>query len=296
MKTLHGILPVLVTPLTSDERVDEKGLRRLIRHVMQASNSAVVICGSMGEFASLKAEERKRTIEIAVEEVGGKVPVVAGTGDAGTRKAIENTQVAEKAGANYALITLPYYYRTDHAGSVAHYRGIVKETGIRIVIYNIPEFTGVGVDVEAVKELGRDQRVCGIKDAGGDFAYFQKLVHEMEGSKHFSVIQGWDSLIFSGFVYGGDGAIVWASNLVPELPVRLYRAIRDGNLEEARSIQGELLKLGGIMQKRKSLHASVKAALSLMDICKATVSAPITPLSVEEMKGLEIDLKEFGLL
>jgi 4-hydroxy-tetrahydrodipicolinate synthase len=296
MKALRGIIPVLVTPLLKDERVDEKGLRKLIRHVMQAENDAVVICGSMGEFAALKYEERTKAIRIAVEEIKGKVPVIAGSGDSGTKKAVENTQVAERAGADYALITLPYYYRTDHEGAVEHYRRIVAETGIRVVIYNIPEFTRVAVDIEAVKELGRNSRVCGIKDAGGDFAYFQRLVHEMEACDHFSVIQGWDSLIYAGFVYGGDGAIVWASNLVPELPVRMYRAVREGKLEEARSIQGKLLRLGTIMGKRKSLHASVKAALSLMGICDATVTQAISPLTAEEMRGLEADLREFGLL
>jgi 4-hydroxy-tetrahydrodipicolinate synthase len=296
MKTLRGIIPVLVTPLTPKERIDEKGFRKLIHHVMQAENNAVVVCGSMGEWASLKQEERRAAIEIALEEMGGKIPVIAGTGDSGTRRAIENTQVAEKAGVQHALITLPYYYRTDPEGMVEHYRRILAESGVRIVIYNIPEFTRVGVDIQAVKELGRDDRVAGIKDAGGDFSYFQRLVHEMQPYTQFSVIQGWDSLVFSGFVYGGDGAIVWASNLMPELPVRLHRAIQEGNLEEGRSIQERLLKLGSIMQKRKSLHASVKAALSLMGICEATVTAPITPLSPEEMKGLEADLKDFGLL
>lgn len=296
MEKLRGIIPVLVTPLTSDERVDERGLRRLIRHVMQAENAAVVICGSMGEFASLRYAERRKAIEIAVEELKGSVPIIAGTGDSGTTKAIENTQAAQAAGADYALITLPYYYRTDRDGMLAHFRGIAAATGIPVLIYNIPEFTRVTVDLEVVKGLGADERIQGIKDAGGDFSYFQRLVHEMDHREHFSVIQGWDSLIYAGFLYGGNAAIVWASNLVPELPVALYRAVREGKLEEARSLQGKLLRLGTIMGKRKSLHASVKAALSLLGICAPTVSQAISPLSAEEMKGLEGDLREFGLV
>lgn len=296
LKKLEGIIPVLATPLTREERVDETGLCKLIRHVMQAENAGIVVCGSIGEFAALSYEERRRAIEIAVDEVNGRLPIIAGTGDSGTRKAVENTKVAEAIGADCALITLPFYYWTDRDGTVEHYQRILRETSLPIVIYNIPMFTHVAADLEAVKELGREERIVGIKDAGGDFTYFQNLVHEMGGRGSFSVIQGWDSLIYSGFVYGGDAAIVWASNLVPDLPVRLYGAIKRGDLKEAQSIQGTLLRLGKVMQKRKSLHASLKAALSLMGICNATVSQAITPLTGDEMKELEADLKQIGIL
>jgi len=293
---LTGIFPVLATPLTPEERVDEAGLRRLIRHVLRAANDGIVICGSTGEFAALQYEERRKAIEIAVEEVGGKVPVIAGTGDSGTTKAVQNTRIAQQVGANAALVTLPFYYWTDVEGSITHFRAIAGETGFPVMLYNIPIFTHTAIHLEAVRVLAKEALIVGIKDAGGSFPYYQSLVQEMRQHEHFSVIQGWDSLVCSALTYGGDGAIVWSSNLVPELPVKLYQAVKQGRLEEARAIQEVMVRLGRVLEKRKSLHASLKAALHLMGISGPTLSRPITPLTLEEMKALEADLKSMGIL
>jgi 4-hydroxy-tetrahydrodipicolinate synthase len=293
---LTGILPVLATPLTAGDHVDEEGLRRLIRHVGQADNAGLVVCGSMGEFAALTYEQRQRAIEIAVDEVHGRVPIIAGTGDSGTTKAVLNTKGAESLGADYALVTLPYYYGADRQAALAHYRQLLDETGIPILIYNIPMFAHVAVDSDVVGELAAHERMAGIKDAGGDFPYFQRVVRETRDREQFSVIQGWDSLVYAGLLCGGHGAIVWASNLVPDLPVHLYEAVQAGRLEEARELQWKLLQLGAVMERRKSLQASLKAALSLLGICDATVSRGISHLTRQEMTELERDLKELGIL
>lgn len=293
---LEGIFPVLATPLRKNEEVDEQGLRRLIRHILHADNSGLVICGSIGEFAALSYEERQKAIQIAVDEVRGRVPVIAGTGDSGTKKAVKNTKVAEEVGANYALVTLPFYYRSDPQGMIEHYQAILSGTSIPLIIYNIPMFTHVPVSIEAIQKLAEHERIAGIKDAGGDFTYFENVIHHLWDRKNFSVMQGWDSLLFAAFVYGAHGAVVWASNVLPDLPVALYKAVRNGRLEEARSIQGVLLRLGKIMERRKSLHASLKATLSLMGICEPTVSKSISSLTSGEIAELQNDLKEFGLL
>ena len=292
---LKGIFPVLVTPMTEEEEVDEKGMRELVRHVLKAEAAGLVVCGSMGEFPALSTEDRRKAIEIVKDEVTDKVPVIAGTGDSSAKKTLQNTKIAEEAGADFALVVPPYYFPLAQREVITYFRQLAAETTIPILLYNIPECTKVPISLDAIRQLGNEERIVGIKDSGGDFIFLEKLVKEAKQLEDFAVLNGIDNLILAGFAVGADGAIVWASNLVPKLPVELYKAVRDNNFEKARKIQETLVSLGEIMGRRE-LHSGLKTALSLLGICGKSVSKPLPPLSEEETNELAQGLKELGML
>ena len=295
LKKLEGIFPVLATPMTVDEEVDEQGMRRLIRYVLKAESSGVVVCGSMGEAPALTTEDRKRAIEIVKDEVKDKVVVIAGTGDCSTKKTLKNTKIAQEAGADFALVVPPYFFLLAQREIVAYYRELAREATIPILIYNIPECTKISASLETIRQLGNEERIAGIKDSSGDFIFFEKLVQETKHLENFAVLMGMDNLLLAGFAVGADGAVVWASNIVPELPLELYKAIKDNNFEKARDIQETLISVGEAIGRRE-LHSGVKAALSLLGICEKTVSKPLPALSQEEMEELAENLKKLKIL
>jgi len=294
-KKLEGIFPVLVTPMTEDEEVDEKGMKRLVRYVLKAEASGVVICGSMGEFPALTTEGRKRAIEIVKGEVKDKVLVIAGTGDTSAKKTLKNTKIAQEAGADFALVVPPYYYPLAQREVIAYYSELAAEATIPIIIYNIPDCTKIPVSLEAIRQLGNEERIVGIKDSSGDFIFFEKLVQQAKHLENFAVLMGIDNLLFAGFTIGANGAIVWASNIVPKLPVGLYKAMKDNNFKKARDIQETLISLGEIMGHRE-LHSGIKTTLSLLGICDRIISRPFPFLSKEETRELAENLKKLKIL
>lgn len=295
LKKLEGIFPVLATPMTVDEEVDEQGMRRLIRYVLKAESSGVVVCGSMGELPALTTENRRRAIEIVKDEVKDERLVIAGTGDCSLRKTLNSTKIAQEAGADFALVVPPYYFPLAQREIVAYYRELAREATIPILIYNIPECTKIPASLEAIRQLGNEERIAGIKDSSGDFIFFEKLVQQTKHLENFAVLMGIDNLLLAGFAIGADGAVVWASNIVPELPLELYKAVKDNDFEKARDIQETLISIGEAIGRRE-LHSGVKAALSLLGICERTVSKPLPALSQEEVRELAENLKKLKIL
>ena len=144
MFKLGGVIPALVTPFTDDgKKVDEERLRRLISHLMGLGVTGLVPCGTTGEFQNISEQERRHVVEIAIDEANGRIPVISGTVASGTDLAIEKTKHAKDAGADAVVIVTPYYHKPANRGLYEHYRKIAEAVDIPIVLYNIPQATGV---------------------------------------------------------------------------------------------------------------------------------------------------------
>jgi 4-hydroxy-tetrahydrodipicolinate synthase len=293
-KRFAGVLPVLVTPLLEDESVDEPAYRQLVRRVVGAKAHGVVVLGTAGEFAVLRDEQKERALRIAIDEVAGRVPVIAGTGEPGTRCAVEMTCLAQKLGADCALVVPPYYYMADQQAVIRHYRTIASESGLPVLLYNIPFFTKVNLEPDTVKALADEPGIAGIKDSSGNLRYFQRLCQTVK-SEHFTVVTGSDDMLFAQLVVGGDGCISPGANLVPQWFVELWNAMQEHAWQQAWAIQERIQAMHrGIGYG--AFPAGIKAALSLLGIGNGLLAAPNLPVTEQQREAIRMAIGELGLL
>ncbi len=293
LERFSGIYPALATPLNEDETIDEAGYRRLLRRVLDAGVHGVVVLGSAGEFTALSDDQKERAIAIVVSEVAGQVPVIAGTGEPGTRRAVAMTRRAAQLGADAAMVVPPYYNPLNNAGVVAHYRALVQAGDLPVVLYNIPGCTKVTIDLDVACELAVEPGIIGIKDSGGNFGYFQSLVQRLPAG--FTVVTGSDNLLFASLAVGGSGSIGPGANVAPQWFVALWNAAREGRTEEAWEIERRILTMSGIY-RHGGFHPGLKGALACLGVCKPIVAAPQSAPSEPQLKAIGDLLAEVGLL
>lgn len=293
-RRFQGVLPVLVTPMSQDESVDEPAYRQLIRRVLAARAHGVVVLGTAGEFAVLRDAEKTRALRIATDEVAGRVPVIAGTGQPGTRQAVEMTCLAKELGADCALVVPPYYYNVDQQATIRHYRTIASESGLPVLLYNIPFFTKVNLEPDTVRALAEEPGIAGIKDSSGNLRYFQRLCQTVK-SEHFTVVTGSDDMLFAQLVVGGDGCISPGANLVPQWFVQLWEAMQQNRWQDAWILQERIQTMHrGIGYG--TFPAGIKAALSLLGIGNGLLAAPNLPVTEQQRDAIRVALRDLGLL
>jgi 4-hydroxy-tetrahydrodipicolinate synthase len=293
---LHGIVPPVITPLTPDERVDEGGLRRQITRLLEGAVHGLYMLGSTGEQPALREAERRRAVEIAKEEVAGRVPLVVGTMAGSTSRAIDNIRAAEAAGADAVAVTPPHYYPSQgRAEQLAHYRACADAARVPVIIYNIPQTTKVMLAPETIVEIAEHPNVAGVKDSSTDYTHFLKLLDRLGDRGDFSCLVGSPVLLGAVVLFGAAGAVPGTANLVPALHVALYDAARRRDVEQTRALQRQVLDLTRIAGFGAPI-ACLKAALELMGVCQATACAPLQAVSDEARWGIEAILRRHELL
>lgn len=293
-KRLEGIMPALATPLNTDETFDAAGMRRLVRRVLDGGVHGVVVLGSAGEFAPLTDTVKHRAIELVVTEVAGQVPIIAGTGEPGTRRAVASTRQAAELGADAAMVVPPYYYGQNPAMVLAHYRALAVETGLPIILYNIPGCTKVTLELDVVDALKAEPGIAGIKDSSGNFGHYQNLVEHAK-SAAFGVVTGSDTLLFASLLVGGDGSIGPGANIAPGWFVGLWNAVREGRLDDARDFQRKIKSLSEVY-RYSGFHPGLKGALAALGVCQPVVTSPMAALTEAQMKSVTTKLAELELL
>lgn len=291
-----GVIPALVTPFKRDFGVDEEALRRLINFVIEKGVSGVVPCGTTGEFVNMTAEERMRVVEVTIDEVNGRVPVYAGTGDAGTKKTIEFTQHADDAGADAALIVSPFYFKPTDKEIFEHYEKIAEAADLPIILYNIPQVTGIEIPWWVVEGLAEIDNIVGIKDSSGNMPYMMALLEKVYGK--ISIICGHDEIAVVALAAGADGLILASANLIPDLWLQLYDLVKKRNLEEACSLQRKVQTLARIIT-RQGGGLAVKAGLRMMGVGVGTARRPLITGGVfryEDEELLRVHLEWLGKL
>jgi len=289
-----GVNPALITPFTKDGgKVDEEAFRRLIRHCIDTLGvTGLVPAGTTGEFTSLSPEEHRRVLQIAVEEAAGKVPVIAGTGASSTKAAVEMARYAEKIGADACLVVTPYYLRPTIRGLYEHYR-TVAEVGLPVILYNIPQCTGLEMPWKIVEDLAEIDNIVGLKDSSGQLKLILAVLEKV-GSK-IRVLCGHDEVVLPAIASGCSGCILASAQLIGDLWLQLIKHVREGRLEEARKIQLKVQKLARLIVA--SGAAGVKAALKMMGIPVGKPRLPLTyggVLTYEDREEIRIELEKLG--
>lgn len=293
MKPIFGAITALVTPMQNG-RVDEKSLIDLIEFQIASGIHALLPCGTTGESATLSFEEHKGVIDLCVQTVAGRVPVIAGTGANNTLEAIELTESAKKSGADAVLSVTPYYNKPSQEGLYQHFAAIARAVDIPIVLYNVPGRTGINMLPATVARLAEIPQVVAIKEASGNLSQISELL--MCCPRDFIVLSGDDFTALPSVYLGAKGVISVVSNLEPGKMAKLMDAALKGNMPEANRLHFELFHLMGAMFCYPS-PAPAKKGLELMGrIASADLRLPMTTMDEPALVRLEQDMRELGLI
>ena len=287
----EGSYVAIVTPFKNG-KVDAAGLKGLIEFHIENGTNGIVPCGTTGESATLVRAEHEEVIGITVETCAGRVPVLAGTGSNATHEAIELTQIAEKLGADGALHITPYYNKPSQEGLYQHFVAAAKETKLPVVLYNVPSRTAINMLPATVARLAKIKNIVGIKEASGNLIQISEIIQACDSD--FSVISGEDALNWPILALGGKGFISVTANIVPDKFARLYKAASEGNIETAKSLHYELLKLNDVMFVETN-PIPVKAALAVMGRIGNEFRLPLCAPSDDNLNKLKSVLKEYGI-
>ncbi len=219
----EGVLPAIITPFKRNSAMDLdiQGLERNIGFLVSRGVHGIVPCGSTGESATLTFEEHEKVIEIAVNKVNGKVPVLAGTGSNNTAEAVRLTRAAKDIGADGVLVISPYYNKPNRSGLIKHYTKLA-DLDIPVVMYNVPGRTGQNLEPDLVAELAKHPNIVAIKEASGNIGQISRIIEETQDDE-FMVISGDDNITLPILALGGAGVISVAANVDPKRMVAMYR-------------------------------------------------------------------------
>jgi 4-hydroxy-tetrahydrodipicolinate synthase len=284
MLDFAGVAVAAVTPFDRDGGLNEDALRSLIDWWISQGIRGIVACGSTGEAAYLSATERRRVIEIAVDQVGRRVPVIAGTGCPATKETIEITCAAAEAGADAALVVTPFFYPVGPDALFEHYAKIADASPIPILLYNNPQLTKLNLEAETVARLSQIPNIVGVKDSSGDWPRMEKIL-KLTG-REFTVLSGSLRLLPAALETGADGGILAMGCLVPAHCVQLYELVRQGRTEPAQALHASLKELSQVVHEALGIPG-LKAAMRLLNL---NAGYPRAPLPHRLSRQAEADL------
>jgi 4-hydroxy-tetrahydrodipicolinate synthase len=291
---IRGIIPPVATPMQANEDLDLPRLRWFLDHLIREGVHGIFVLGTNSEFYALDEHEKQQVIATALEHVGKRVPVFAGTGAESTREAVRLTKMAEREGAQGVSIITPYFISPTQQEIFDHYRRIAESTSLPVILYNNPSTCGgIKIDIDTVARLAQIPNILGIKDSSGDLQNTNEYVRVVP--ERFSVVQGRDTLIYPSLLFGARGAVPASANVAPGLAVEIFEAFQRGDHAAAKAAQ---LRLNPV---RLSLNlgtapGGVKAALDLLGTSLGPSRAPIAPLSPEKREKMRSALAEAGLI
>ena len=287
-----GSFVALITPFRGSG-IDEEKLRELVKwHIKKGTNGLVPV-GTTGESPSLTHEEHKKVVEITVEEAGGKVPVIAGTGSNCTDEAIALTRHAADVGADGALMIAPYYNKPTQKGLYAHFKKVASKADIPIVLYNHQGRTGVTIQPETVEALSKVGRFVAVKDASGGINYSAEVLDRTGGK--VAVLAGNDSWTPALLALGGSGCISVVANIIPAEMSKMIAAFLDGDAEKCRKLYYKILPLMKAMELEVN-PVPVKTAMGLIGMADAKLRLPLAAMENKNRNALKKALKEYKLI
>jgi 4-hydroxy-tetrahydrodipicolinate synthase len=288
-----GALVAIVTPFANGT-VDEESLRSLIDFQIENGSSGIVPCGTTGESPTLSHDEHKRVIEITVDQVKKRVPVVAGAGSNNTAEAVDLTKHAKAVGADAALHITPYYNKPTQEGLFRHYEAIAKETKFPLVVYNIAGRTGINIEPVTMARIAELPEVVAVKEASGSLGQMAEIV-QLCGDK-LTLLSGDDNLILPILSIGGAGVISVIANIAPQQTADIINAWDAGEVKKAQELYLKLLPLCKAMFLETN-PIPVKAAAVMMGLIgDGSLRLPMTGLAEDKMPALKKAMTDYGLL
>jgi len=284
----------MVTPFNEDETLDEGALRAVVRFLIGQKVHGLFPGGSQGEFFSLDSEERRRVLEITVDEANGEAFVVAHTGAITTREAVALTEHAESVGADAVAAMTPFFLKPSQDELCQYYADLAASTSLPVLAYNNPGRTGVDLPPATVARIAKQvHNFIGIKDSSGDLTQLAECIRLCP--LDFRAFIGRDSLIYGALMYGAAGAVAATANVAAPLAVGIYDAVQAGNLDLARELQ---LKLAPVRMAfgLGTFPVVIKEAMGMIGLPVGPARAPVGPMSEQARIQLHEALDQAGLL
>lgn len=289
----RGAITALVTPFKNGA-IDEEAYRALIEWQIEQGIDGLLPCGTTGESATMSHEEHEEAVRICIEQVKGRVPVMAGAGSNNTAEAIRLTAFAKQAGADAALLISPYYNKPTQEGLFRHFKAINDAVALPLFVYNVPGRTGSNVLPATVARMFRElPHVVGIKEATGNLAQISEVA-ELCGDE-FILLSGDDFTALPTFSVGGKGVISVTSNVLPAKVAAMCAAWERGDTAEARRLHIELMPVNRAMFL-ESNPIPVKTALHLMGRMGGEFRLPLCPMGEQNLARLKEVMSADGLL
>ncbi|MDD5143748.1 4-hydroxy-tetrahydrodipicolinate synthase [Methanoregula sp.] len=282
----EGVLPAIITPFkrTPAMGLDIPGLERNISFLLSRGIHGIVPCGSTGESATLTFDEHEKVIELTVEKVNGRIPVLAGTGSNNTAEAVRLTKAAKDIGADGVLAISPYYNKPNRAGLIKHYTKLA-DLDIPVVMYNVPGRTGQNLEPDLVAELAQHPNIVGIKEASGNIGQISRIIEETQ-DEDFLVISGDDGITLPILALGGSGVISVTANVDPARVVAMYEAFRQGDYQKALVLHYALSPLHRAMFIDTN-PIPVKKSVELIGLAGGPVRLPLDELDAKKTEQLK---------
>ena len=295
-KKYYGIIPPIITPVDEHENVDEQGFRQLINYCIDGGLHGIFVAGTNGETMALTQSERNRSIKITLDQVKGRVPVIAGVMDTSTRRVIDNIKALEQMGGDCAAVTSIFYDRhTSQDETIRHFECILKETDIDLVIYNIPPFTGLKLSAATVLDIAKlDKRVVAYKDSSGSYGEFMQVLSVYKDTP-FSVMQGVTPQAMSSLLFGADGFVPALAPAFPQLFTDAYEAGKGGDIDLAWKYNEIIRESSKILGMSKNATAAAKYAISLRGFTHKRILWPqdfTTPEDESKIKAKVAEVDE----
>ncbi len=286
-----GVYPAMVTPFTDEQEIDVEGMRSNIAYLEKGGVAGLVPCGSTGESATLSFDEHKKLVEITVD--AASVPVIAGTGSNNTAEAVELTRYAQDAGADAALLIVPYYNKPMKSGLIKHFSAIAQACEIPLILYNIPVRTGINMDPETISTLAHEySNVAGVKEASANFTQISNIIEITRGLE-FSVISGDDGLTLPMMALGATGVISVTADILPKQMGRLAQLCLEGNFAKARDVHYQLAPLFKALFIETN-PIPIKKACDLLGLAGGPLRLPLTTMAEPNVVKLKETLAAYA--
>ncbi|MCY3703128.1 MAG: 4-hydroxy-tetrahydrodipicolinate synthase [Rhodospirillales bacterium] len=289
----QGSLCALITPFRDGE-VDEAAIREIVDWHVAEGTTGLVPCGTTGESPVLSHEEHDRVVSLTIECAAGRIPVMAGTGSNSTREAIRLTQHARAAGADAALLVMPYYNKPTQEGMYGHFRAVHDATDLPLYIYNIPGRCVVDMSIDTMVRLAELPRIVGVKDASNDPVRPHQLRAAL-ADREFNQLSGEDASQLAFLACGGHGTISVTANVAPRECAAMHQAWQAGNAAKALALHERLMPLHEALFVETS-PGPVKFATSLLGRCSSEIRLPLVEPGPSTQQAVRAAMASLDLL
>lgn len=284
IKAFKGVIPAVLTVFDKEENIDEVGMRQLVSFLIEKGVNGLYLTGSTGEGFTMTSEERKKVVEIVIDETAGRVPVVVHVGAIGTKISIDLAKHAESVGADGISSVPPFYWKFNENQIIKYYEDIANSCSISMIVYNVPLVGLLGMN--AIKRLAKIENVKGIKYTA--LSQYEITQIKDEVGEEFLVYSGADEMAMSGLIAGADGIVGSFYNIMPELFINIYDAVKNKDLDEAQRLQKQAVEVIMYALQLPSFYAGMKVILKWMGINAGYCRRPFENLTEED----EVKFKE----
>jgi 4-hydroxy-tetrahydrodipicolinate synthase len=299
-RPLRGVITAMVTPLREDLTLDEKGLERLIEHLIGGGVHGIFILGTTGEAPNLPYSVRSAVIEQTCKRVASRVPVIVGITDTSYQDALRMAVKSYECGALAVVAAPPYYYQVSQADLLQYFKRLASDSPLPLFLYNAPLNTHLWIDIATVIQAAAEPNIVGLKDSGLNMGYFHAVREGVRGSADFSLLVGPDDLLAEAVLMGAHGGMAGGSNVWPRLFVALYEAAVARDVSRAFALHQLAVQFDNAIY-RSADHSvnplrGLKCALSLMGVCSTDLTLPFRAYSSKERERVQQYLREVDVL